>query len=143
MNLRFADNNLDVEPRAYLRRLSGRDDYLHAHARMASANRCAGGGRDVCAEAVGGRDPHDAVELLLTGGVECQFVHRGLDALGRAEGLSAQVGQLPAAGRADQYTAAEALLERGDAARNGGVVEAQVVGGGVEAAGATDREKHQ
>ncbi len=98
---------------------------------------------DVGGEAVGRRDADDAFERALAAGVDGQRPHRGFDGLGGRECFAPEIGELPSAGDPRQYPPADRLLERGDAARDGGVVEAEFLPGDGVAAGATDRQQHQ
>ena len=143
VDLRFTDDHLDVEAGPLLGGPPGGGDDLDRHLGVPALHLCGRRRGDVRAESIGGRYPHHALERAHASGIDRQRADRRFDGLGGRQRLATEVGELPAACDARQHPAAERLLQRGDAARDGGVVEAELLGRGVVAAGPAHGQQHQ
>ena len=91
------------------------------------------------AETVRRADPHRSRDVLaLAGDFRAGGDHVGLHALGDAEEPLAGGRELAAGGEAAEEPCAERLLERGDTARHGGVVELEPARSAEDLAGTRD-----
>ena len=110
---------------------------------MSALHLCGRRRGDVRAESIGGRYPHHAFEGAHAAGVHGQRADRRFNDLRCRQGLAAELGELPAAADARQHPAADRGFQRGDTARDRGVVEAELLGRGVVPPGPAHREQHQ
>ena len=141
VHLRFAHHHLDVQPGTLLERTPGHGDDLDAEPGVVAAQPGHRGGRDVGAEAVRRGHPDDAGDRVRGPAGLFEAPDRRLHPLGHLHRLRAQVRQLPAAGRAGQHPPAQRLLQRGNPARHGGVVQPEGLRRRRELRGAGDRQE--
>ncbi len=125
-HLRCADHDLQIDAGALLRRQPrGRDD-LDRDTGMPTLHLCRRGRSDVRTESVGGRYADDAFESSWAR--RGDRTHGGLDGLRGLECFTPEVSEFPPTGGAGQYAPADRVFERRDAPRDGGVVDAELLG---------------
>ena len=109
---------------------------------MLRRQRAEAGCQEGDAETVGRADADRAGDRLVAAGkLRARGDHVGLHALGDRKKALAGRRQLAAGGEPAKQFCAERVLQRGDAARDGGVVELQPARRAEDLAGAGDREK--